>query len=653
MLKDSHYRQRFVTVCLGGKEAAKFRSLFDHFMASLADWRWGAVAQAVRSVLKLQLPLRLFYSTNKMLGVGAQEGEAHSVQVEEGALEGADRAQDDAHTGNKYMVKAGEATGSAFFWGFASMVAAIDDTLVDFEAWIQGCECHGPLGHEGLRLAVGSGKFACPNMGRKLHLLAAGQWKDVIANIAQERRWALLQDLVQANPETRGSILQDWVRGQGRLVSTLAVKFAYTSQLPHRLAAVAINDESVARFEAITCQSLWDQRQASLPANLEHRLVKMFFDGVTNPVLFSEFKEFMGGAPLDNLPELRLQLGLLRMTPLNESGIEGKHAAAKLGLRTNCRPSPASVSLAVRLPEWKRRFRRHPGAAADVVKSFEMLVGGGGGLMHAIVRELGFANHPFVATEAFAPARQSRRPGDAVRVFNRSLVMLAVYHCDPLTLYSSHAVACKRWKEQKWAEARMIRDHEKQDGNTDKRVGKRTNAKQEQANAECFKRFVSDLHGQASRHFKRFFDPAKFYMICFDDSADFKFEPLIIDDGRNQDHRMGGALAYPRLLDFTKNSAIACIIFSSHSEAIDLTSRHSSRTTETDKGSGMSKGAGPTDSCVKRTGRGRQGLGRPLGGYCAGALRPPFRHKMDARASCSGCRRLVTYGFVHLTMCSC
>eukprot|EP00969_Alexandrium_andersonii_P319022 14093344-Alexandrium_andersonii.AAC.1 len=79
-----------------------------------------------------------------------------------------------------------------------------------------------------------------------------------------------------------------------------------------------------------------------------------------------------------------------------EYSIEGKHALGKANLRASSHPAPASVSLAMRLTEWRRRFAQTPSLMLDVVGSTSLLTSAHGGAKLAIVQQLGLQSHPTV-----------------------------------------------------------------------------------------------------------------------------------------------------------------------------------------------------------------------------------------------------------------
>ena len=83
--------------------------------------------------------------------------------------------------------------------------------------------------------------------------------------------------------------------------------------------------------------------------------------------------------PRERLSYLQQELALLPLMSMCEVPIEAKHALAKANLRLNAYPSATSVSLAMRLPEWRRRLQQDPTTLSKVVGHFDDLCSGGRG----------------------------------------------------------------------------------------------------------------------------------------------------------------------------------------------------------------------------------------------------------------------------------
>ena len=138
-----------------------------------------------------------------------------------------------------------------------------------------------------------------------------------------------------------------------------------------------------------------------------------------------ELKEFAAGASLSSLPALESDLALLHNIPLNETSIEAKHSLAVTNLRSSSHPMEASVSVAMRLPEWRDRFQRHPEVLPVVVDNFSPLLNGAGGRLMALVQEVDLLPHPEVHVGV----------NNSTLVLEHRLVRQVLYHSDLGTLY--------------------------------------------------------------------------------------------------------------------------------------------------------------------------------------------------------------------------
>ena len=118
--------------------------------------------------------------------------------------------------------------------------------------------------------------------------------------------------------------------------------FNVYNQLPHRLLGVAAIIAEEAQQAAQECLRLWDRRGSRKQHAIAIRLLQ------TGP-LRSQLENVAAGAPLVSCPELAAEVLLWRFAPVVERSIEAQHAIAKQRLAHNSAPSPAAVSLSLRL----------------------------------------------------------------------------------------------------------------------------------------------------------------------------------------------------------------------------------------------------------------------------------------------------------------
>lgn len=429
VLHDDLCRERFREVCLGRPRAKEFRPMFASFPHTLADWRWGEVLRSVRALTNRETPLRMYFDARAMLGKKGDTDDDAAIQDEVSKRE-------EVQQGSNRISKASEALCSPWFWAFAHLLRALDQALDAVEAWFKSCPCHiawMSRGEVAKRLGQPASSWSCPMIGRRLPELAAGAWRGHAAATFSTHSHDLLPHCAGLSMDERTTLLADWDRARARTIAIMYVKLRYAERLPYKLAAVALADEDTARYHATMCHDAWRQQQGTPGAT--HVLTRMFFDETTDPVLASEVRQFLNGAPRANLKRLSQEAAALKFVPLNETSIEAKHALMKTNLRSASRVSETTVSLAARLPEWRRRFEAQPDLTTSMVTHLDALNHGDFG---AVIRDMGLLPHP-VLHESLT--KHKRLPLKIVRS--------VLYHSDGPTVYASQAAAEKALRKHK------------------------------------------------------------------------------------------------------------------------------------------------------------------------------------------------------------
>jgi hypothetical protein len=137
--------------------------------------------------------------------------------------------------------------------------------------------------------------------------------------------------------------MRDWRHACGTLVMGLELRFTLFAGLPYRLLGLSAADPEEVSAAAVDCICLWND--SKIPASHHHPVTQRFLAG--------QFRAFLDrlacGEPLSSMPELSLHVLQWRFLTVLERSIEAKHSLAKKTLIHNSRPSPAAISLSLRI----------------------------------------------------------------------------------------------------------------------------------------------------------------------------------------------------------------------------------------------------------------------------------------------------------------
>ena len=355
LLCNRHSRERFIAQCLQACDALPQEiTPFCRQFPALIEWRWSSVFLVLQWLLPLQSVLQSRWDPKRYGG---------EISVDEGG-ETMERGEDPP---NLAVLTA--AIQSDFFWGFATMCQQLQVVLDGFRGWVESCPCHSQAGGISDTLERSTKRWqrimgnestmwrTCPLAGRRAPEMATGDWKDVIATLAQ----LSVMDVVSGLPRTllqvdREIILSDFRAAQSHLQSVLTVKFSYWGHLPHKLAGLLHPDPSKSRECAADSLQLFD---ATPILEWHHRVSLKVLKHNSKTRQQLEAYAFRG-AHLEELPELlklALQMGLM---PITERCIEMRHSLVKMALGVKKKTHPVRVSLANRLPELNARLQATP-----------------------------------------------------------------------------------------------------------------------------------------------------------------------------------------------------------------------------------------------------------------------------------------------------
>ena len=307
--------------------------LLDHGCPMHAVWKWGSVAECVRCLLKLRKLLPSIWDPNKFL-------ESENGGGDQGI---------DKDTKSKLNIPVLTRTiQSDAWWAYAAMIDLLHSCVGRLTKWCESCPCHDWLrvcdrvrrDHwprsivqlEQCRdtLGYGSGngdgaKFQCPMRGKRAPELARGAVLDIVRQIAQESRVALLETVGALQESDLDNILQDYDVGRCCLEEIAKVKFGFWNHLPWVLASLADSCEEGARGQAINIL----QQFSSMPQHeaLHHRIT-WFWLG-PGSALRGELQSFAGGERLHHLPLLNKYVSEFWFIPTAERIQEAEHSLVK------------------------------------------------------------------------------------------------------------------------------------------------------------------------------------------------------------------------------------------------------------------------------------------------------------------------------------
>ena len=158
----------------------------------------------------------------------------------------------------------------------------------------------------------------------------------------------------------------DFHSGLSYLQGLLEVKMDFLRRLPWSLCGLAYTDHNKARehgCKLLRDFDLLDEHQQ----RLHHRRAQVLLS--PSSAVRQQLHMFVQGAPLESLPHLEFEVGMLRFLNVTERYVEGSHSLVKRQVKPNS--APTSVSLTRRLFQIKLRLHRNPGYLWELAKHFD------------------------------------------------------------------------------------------------------------------------------------------------------------------------------------------------------------------------------------------------------------------------------------------
>ena len=340
------------------------------------------------------------------------------------------------------------------FHGYIKISLNVEKVTSELSLWSSGCACHEHIRrnisrHTWVTFAkkcTGGRWTSCPLSGCRASELAAGKLHDVMkelwGNVEVDLANVLCSDeLASHDHSSQSRIMEAFRASQVAMNGILYEKLAFWTQLPWVLAGVAHKDEEVAVRIARDALQTFDGLSGESDS-VHHRItLKLLGPGSG---FAGELRAFAAGAATrrECSNSFLIELAKFKFMPVNETAIEGKHAAVT---NRSCHIpfGPIRVSLSNRMARFTDGYNREGESWVDsFLVDFEKCRG-----TSAVPTVLNFDTHPELAEflNKFKTNNQKGRSGVAVadhqgRKLNhvyRRLATDVMYRCDTRAMYQS------------------------------------------------------------------------------------------------------------------------------------------------------------------------------------------------------------------------
>ena len=469
--KHSQLREYFQEMCLAGGNS-RYKSMFDTWPAVFIDWRWGSLIVCLRFMDgTLAAVLRITWDSKLMSKKIVSEKAKNSAAGRDGSI---DWSEIDNPT------KIAAVISDSHFWCYASMLLSASEAIENIADVFNRCPCHPatPTSQRaGLNpyFAPDSRPTPCPLTGCFAPLLATGKWKVLVRNVWNKPEAELLINLSHLSVTDRAGVMNDFIAGRDSVLAELVEKLAFWEALPHLLVGLADEDLDLARSVAGKCMQMYDNRGPFLP----HGLSVWMLDRQASPIR-TEIERFFRGEALSVLPALELEVGKLALIPTVERPVEAAHATAKQDLRLLTDPSPAALSLAIRMPEIVTLADSTASAIQALASDFQKLRTPMGFVQHT-----GTVNHASLVEEL-----------DSRGKLRDSVLSSVFYHVDARTKHLKHASVAKAWGKRRDNERKSDKKLHENISQERKETKQKANTGEDALNANV----LSVIHGHACQH---------------------------------------------------------------------------------------------------------------------------------------------------------
>ena len=341
LLHYKHHRENFLHRCVEKTHYAECeaaRALRRGGIPKTVEWRWNYIADILGKVLPLEGLLRSTFQAAKMKGADGSEAVEQGVEgelLDEAQVLQEAEDMESSHArqrlGRLDIHLTHAAIHDGLFWNFAKVLAMLHQSLLDLGGWMEACPCHQAQQSFGkadwallqairddlsvTEHACDSSSFVCPLAGLRAAEMAAGDWRETFASLAELRWQDLLSQLVLPSDADIALLLSVFDAGKLQITATLEAKLLQWSSLPWKLAGLGHHVVPKARKVAQEVLVEWasmDQRPS------EHHHVTLRFLGQEG-LLLPQVQQFADGlVEMSDVPELAAEVSRLRFIPLSE-----------------------------------------------------------------------------------------------------------------------------------------------------------------------------------------------------------------------------------------------------------------------------------------------------------------------------------------------
>ena len=327
LLSGPSSNQRLRATCFSGPLSRPFQDRVRQYSAKVYEARWGSVAWAAQELLKLEKPLRRFWSLPSYQSAGIEEGRPSTRAGKPGKL--IDIQAVDA------------AIGDQFFWAALLVIDNILAVIRSSIAWAESCRCHWRvLQWDGLAPKLRAQFESCPMRGRRCPEIAAGDLFDVLASMFDVSATAILLELpATLSQAQRAKLLRDFELGRSHFSFSATLKLSAMMEPPRLIFAIAHHEQAKAKAALKQC----------MRSTCTHAAITRLQEGS----LAEEAREFLDGACLGDLPELREHIAIYTFALVCERMVEGDHASIHRAYMKSRHHGESFDSLVRRLGEIK------------------------------------------------------------------------------------------------------------------------------------------------------------------------------------------------------------------------------------------------------------------------------------------------------------
>ena len=353
------YRDLIAAALFSGGVALQFRRQVRNFHPKKVYERWGMMIQALDNLLDIEHAFVNFWDEKKL-----KAGKSRFHRDDGG--EGDDEEEEGAE-----LSKCSQFIGDLVCWAHAKMLCIAFAIVGHIENDFESCPCHRKFyklkartrkkvawRRRGTQDAWRSNRGSCKLAVCIVGELAAGELWDVLATYRHLALLEVMKVCAGLSCKDRDMILTEFERSFQHLTYILKLKFCFWKSNPYMLLALAHHNVIVAREvckQAFVqaCSFVSDEQR-----RLQHRFTKaLCFPGST---LHAEFRKFVVGCDLQELPQLSRFRARLKLIRVIERPVENKHQLLQRNAELSTNASGAFISYGMRDLQMDRFIRETP-----------------------------------------------------------------------------------------------------------------------------------------------------------------------------------------------------------------------------------------------------------------------------------------------------